>query len=247
MAMNQTIKQLTDHVSVRAFKDTPLTDSQKETLVTAARSGSSSNFVQAFSIIDISDAALRSELAAITNSAPYVNQIGVFYVFVADLYRQATLLEANGESLAGIQSMESLMVSIVDTTIAAQNMAVAAESLDLGICYIGGIRNDIDKVAKLLDLPPFTVPVFGLTIGHPVSKNNPKPRMPQKNQVAENHYPREQFANLGAYEEQTAAYYAKRGVNAQETSWSEKNILFFKEVRRPEVAEFLKKQGFLLA
>lgn len=245
--MNQTIKQLTDHVSVRAFKDTPLTDSQKETLVTAARSGSSSNFVQAFSIIDISDAALRSELAAITNSAPYVNQIGVFYVFVADLYRQATLLEANGESLAGIQSMESLMVSIVDTTIAAQNMAVAAESLDLGICYIGGIRNDIDKVAKLLDLPPFTVPVFGLTIGHPVSKNNPKPRMPQKNQVAENHYPREQFANLGAYEEQTAAYYAKRGVNAQETSWSEKNILFFKEVRRPEVAEFLKKQGFLLA
>ncbi|WP_442759910.1 oxygen-insensitive NADPH nitroreductase [Enterococcus italicus] len=245
--MNQTIKQLTDHVSVRAFKDTPLTDSQKETLVTAARSGSSSNFVQAFSIIDISDAALRTELAAITNSTPYVNQTGVFYVFVADLYRQATLLEANGESLAGIQSMESLMVSIVDTTIAAQNMAVAAESLDLGICYIGGIRNDIDKVAKLLDLPPFTVPVFGLTIGHPVSKNNPKPRMPQKNQVAENHYPREQFANLGAYEEQTAAYYAKRGVNAQETSWSEKNILFFKEVRRPEVAEFLKKQGFLLA
>ncbi len=245
--MNQTIKQLTDHVSVRAFKDTPLTDSQKETLVTAARSGSSSNFVQAFSIIDISDAALRTELAAITNSTPYVNQTGVFYVFVADLYRQATLLEANGESLAGIQSMESLMVSIVDATIAAQNMAVAAESLDLGICYIGGIRNDIDKVAKLLDLPPFTVPVFGLTIGHPVSKNNPKPRMPQKNQVAENHYPREHFANLGAYEEQTAAYYAKRGVNAQETSWSEKNILFFKEVRRPEVAEFLKKQGFLLA
>ena len=245
--MNQTIKQLTNHVSVRAFKDTPLTDSQKETLVTAARSGSSSNFVQAFSIIDISDAALRSELAAITNSAPYVNQTGVFYVFVADLYRQATLLEANGESLAGIQSMESLMVSIVDATIAAQNMAVAAESLDLGICFIGGIRNDIDKVAKLLDLPPFTVPVFGLTIGHPVSKNNPKPRMPQKNQVAENHYPREQFANLSAYEEQTAAYYAKRGVNAQETSWSEKNILFFKEVRRPEVAEFLKKQGFLLA
>jgi len=143
MAMNQTIKQLTDHVSVRAFKDTPLTDSQKETLVTAARSGSSSNFVQAFSIIDISDAALRSELAAITNSAPYVNQTGVFYVFVADLYRQATLLEANAESLAGIQSMESLIVSIVDATIAAQNMAVAAESLDLGICYIGGIRNDI--------------------------------------------------------------------------------------------------------
>lgn len=244
--MKTTIQQLKIHVSVRSFQGIPLSQAEKNDLLSAARSGSSSNFVQAFSIIDISDAALRSELAAITNSAPYVNQTGVFYVFVADLYRQATLLEANAESLAGIQSMESLMVSIVDATIAAQNMAVAAESLDLGICYIGGIRNDIDKVAKLLDLPPFTVPIFGLTIGYPVSKNDPKPRMPQKNQVAENHYPREQFANLGAYEEQTAAYYAKRGVNAQETSWCEKNILFFKEVRRPEVAEFLKKQGFLL-
>ena len=32
-------------------------------------------------------------------------------------------------------------------------MAIAAESMDLGICYIGGIRNDLDTVAKRLSLP----------------------------------------------------------------------------------------------
>ncbi|MDN6004878.1 NADPH-dependent oxidoreductase [Enterococcus camelliae] len=244
--MNTTIQQLTKHVSVRSFEDVPLDQKQKKDLLAAARSGSSSHFVQAYSILEISDTKLRSELAEITNSAPYVKQTGVFYIFLADLYRQATLLEAQGESLAGIQSMESLMVGIVDATIAAQNMVVAAESMNLGICYIGGIRNHLAKVAELLDLPRFTVPVFGLTIGYPIVKNEPKPRLPLENQVAENKYPREQFAAMQDYEQQTATYYAQRGLNPQQTSWSEKNVHFFKEVRRPETGTFLAKQGFLL-
>ena len=39
-------------------------------------------------------------------------------------------------------------------------MAIAAESMDLGICYIGGIRNDLDTVAKRLSLPELTVPLL---------------------------------------------------------------------------------------
>ncbi len=39
-------------------------------------------------------------------------------------------------------------------------MAIAAESMDLGICYIGGIRNDLDTVAQRLSLPELTVPLF---------------------------------------------------------------------------------------
>ena len=36
-------------------------------------------------------------------------------------------------------------------TAAAQNAVVAAESMGLGFCYIGGIRNDPQTVADLLD------------------------------------------------------------------------------------------------
>ena len=33
------------------------------------------------------------------------------------------------------------MVTVIDAALAAQNAAIAAESMGLGICYIGGIRN----------------------------------------------------------------------------------------------------------
>ena len=42
-----------------------------------------------------------------------------------------------------IESTEKFMVACIDAALAAQNATLAAESMDLGICYIGGIRNDL--------------------------------------------------------------------------------------------------------
>ncbi|KAF1299211.1 NADPH-dependent oxidoreductase [Enterococcus sp. JM4C] len=244
--MNDFIEKIATHASVRDFKNSPLSPEVKQTLLTAARSGSTSNFVQAFSIIEITDQTLRAELAEISNSAPYVKKTGTFYVFVADLYRQSKLLTDNDKKLDGLTNMEPLIVSIVDTTIAAQNMAVAAESMDLGICYIGGIRNDVRKVSQLLKLPKYTLPLFGLTVGVPASRNKVKPRLLEKNQVSENYYPKEQFTDLTDYEKITKDYYGSRESNQRQASWSERNVAFFEEIRRPEIAEFLREQGFTL-
>lgn len=242
--MNETIQNLKAHVSVRAFKDTPLSDEIKDVLIQAAQSGSTSNFVQGFSILEITDPTLRKQLAEITNSAAYVEKTGTFYVFVADLYRHARLLKNNGQSLEGASNIEALLVAVVDATIAAQNMAVAAESLDLGICYIGGIRNDIPKVAELLALPDHTLPLFGMTIGIPVHKNETKPRLPQANVVAENTYPKATFSDFSAYDAQLETYYGARSSNAQKADFSSKMTEFFGVIRRKEIAAFLVKQGF---
>ena len=244
--MKNTLQLLTEHVSVRDFKPVNLPQETKDKLLIAARSASSSHFVQSFSIIEITDSSLREQLANITESASYVKTTGTFYVFVADLYRQSRLLTEAGESLDGLSNMESLIVSIVDTTIAAQNMVVAAESMDLGICYIGGIRNDIEQVAQLLNLPAYTVPLFGLTVGVPQTKNQVKPRLLAKNQVSENTYDIEGFTDLSDYEAVSKTYYANRETNQQTSTWSSKNIEFFKHIRRPEIADFLKAQGFSL-
>lgn len=245
--MNSTIKNMTEHVSVREFKDQAITADQKQSLLAAAQSGSTSEFVQAFSIIEITDQKLRNELADITISSPHVKKADTFYVFVADLNRQASILKAHNQSLDSLKNMESLIVSVVDTTIAAQNMAVAAESMDLGICYIGSLRNNIKRVAELLNLPKFTVPVFGMTVGIPATKNQHKPRLPQANQVATNTYDNQKFTDLKAYDQDVHEYYANRKTNASDTNWSEKNLTIFKQIRRPEVASFLKEQGFTLA
>ncbi|EAC3312912.1 oxygen-insensitive NADPH nitroreductase [Listeria monocytogenes] len=244
--MNDCIKKITTHASVRDFENIPLSSEVREALLTAARSASSSHFVQAFSILEITDKSLREELAGITESASYVKNTGTFYVFIADLYRQSRLLTEHDKKLDGLTNMESLIVSIVDTSIAAQNMALAAESMDLGICYIGGIRNDVRKVSQLLKLPKYTLPLFGLTIGVPASKNKVKPRLLERNQSSENYYPQEQFTDLKEYEKVSKEYYSSRESNQKQTSWSESNVAFFEEIRRPEIAGFLREQGFQL-
>ena len=230
--MNQTIEQLLSHRSVRHFKKQALTDKQKQQLITAAQAGSSSNFLQAYTIIEIKDPELRRELGRLANCEDYVVNTGVFYVFVADLYRHATILSKEGQSLEPLKTPESLLVAAVDTTIAAQNMAIAAESMDLGICYIGGIRNDLDTVAKRLSLPELTVPLFGLTIGVPETI------------LSENHYQSDKLTDMHTYDELLKDYYASRSSNAQTADWSQKSLSYFSYNRRPEVKIFLQKQGF---
>lgn len=234
------------HTSVRNFADTSLTDEVKEQLIIAAHAGASSNFVQATSIIDVTDPSIRGQLAEISKSAAYVKQSGAFFVFVADLYRQSQILQQQGLDLAGIKNMEALTVAIVDTAIARENLAVAAESLDLGICYIGGIRNDLTTVRDLLNLPKFTVPLFGITVGKPTRKNAVKPRMPLHNNTFKNGYDRQAAQDLSEYQKITQAYYAKRSSHAQETDWIRKMTDFFAEPRRTDVAPFLLEQGFTL-
>lgn len=167
-------------------------------------------------------------------------------MFVADLYRQSQILQQQGLDLAGIKNMEALTVAIVDTAIAGENLAVAAESLDLGICYIGGIRNDLTTVRDLLNLPKFTVPLFGITVGKPTRKNAVKPRMPLHNNTFKNGYDRQVAQDLSEYQKITQAYYAKRSSHAQETDWIRKMTDFFAEPRRTDVAPFLLEQGFTL-
>ncbi|HCT5592020.1 TPA: oxygen-insensitive NADPH nitroreductase, partial [Enterococcus faecalis] len=242
--MNQTIEQLLSHRSVRHFKKQALTDKQKQQLITAAQAGSSSNFLQAYTIIEIKDPELRRELGRLANCEDYVVNTGVFYVFVADLYRHATILSKEGQSLEPLKTPESLLVAAVDTTIAAQNMAIAAESMDLGICYIGGIRNDLYTVAKRLSLPELTVPLFGLTIGVPETLNGVKPRMPFENILSENHYQSDKLTDMHTYDELLKDYYASRSSNAQTADWSQKSLSYFSYNRRPEVKIFLQKQGF---
>ncbi|KSV55642.1 NADPH-dependent oxidoreductase [Pediococcus acidilactici] len=244
--MEDVIELMKKHTSVRNFADTSLTDEVKEQLIIAAHAGASSNFVQATSIIDVTDPSIRGQLAEISKSAAYVKQSGAFFVFVADLYRQSQILQQQGLDLAGIKNMEALTVAIVDTAIAGENLAVAAESLDLGICYIGGIRNDLTTVRDLLNLPKFTVPLFGITVGKPTRKNAVKPRMPLHNNTFKNGYDRQAAQDLSEYQKITQAYYAKRSSHAQETDWIRKMTDFFAEPRRTDVAPFLLEQGFTL-
>lgn len=245
--MYPTIEKMLQHASVRNFKPEALPLETKNLLITAAQSGSSSNFVQAYTIIEIADESVRREIAEISGSAAYVNQTGAFYLFVADWYRQAEILRDYEQELAALRNMEALTVAVVDTTIAAQNMAIAAESMDLGVCYIGGIRNNLAKVAQILDLPELTVPLFGLSVGYPNFRNEVKPRLPQHNIFSVDGYDRQKLTDLSAYKATSANYYKQRTSHQKDTDWTQEMSQFLSEPRRKDVANFLKQQGFTLS
>ena len=241
----ETIDFFTSHTSVRDFQKKSLSAEMKQQLVKVAQSGSSSNFVQAYSIIEIKDPKRLAEIEKIAGAPHYITQTGVFYLFVADLYKHHQLLQQANLPSDGLSNMEALLVAVVDTTIAAQNMAAFAETQGLGICYIGGIRNDLFRITELPELPPYTLPLFGLTIGYPATKNEPKVRLPQSAVLSVDHYQPLTEDLVARYNETTADYYAHRRSNQQKTDWQTKMTGFFQEPRRPDVEKFLKRQGFL--
>lgn len=97
-----TIQQMKQHVSVRHYQDKEIPVEVKQDLLLAAQSGSTSNFVQAYSIIEIADHYIKSKLAEITKFSGHLNQAPLVYVFVADLYRQCCSITSASKKFASI-------------------------------------------------------------------------------------------------------------------------------------------------
>lgn len=179
---NPVLESLLDHRSVRAYLPDPLQAGTVETLVAAASSAPSSSNIQAWSVVAITDPAKRDQLARIAGGQAHIRQAPLILVWIADLSRAEAVGERAGTPLQGLDYTETFLLAAIDAALAAQNALVAAESLSLGTVYIGALRNDPEAVARLLDLPPRAVAVFGLVVGHPdpLVPTAVKPRLPQQ-------------------------------------------------------------------
>ncbi len=188
---NPVLESIMGHRSVRAYKPDPLPHGTLETIVAAAQSAATSTNMQNWSVVAISDPALRADLARMAAGQRHVTECPLFLVFLADLSRVARVGEEAGAMLEALPYLETFLVAAMDAAIAAQNAAVAAESLGLGTVYIGAIRNNPEGVAAALGLPPGAVAVTGLCIGYADSEREQaavKPRLPQAAVLHRNRY-----------------------------------------------------------
>ena len=141
---------------------------------------------------------------------------------------------------------EQFIIATVDTALYAQNMVVAAESVGLGICYIGALRNDPARVTEILDLPQQVYPVFGLCLGYPDQDPEVKPRLPLSVVLKENSYSTDgEVEAIAAYDEEMRAYYAARTANQKAQGWSEQMAGLLGREGRPHMLAFLQGQGFI--
>lgn len=245
--MNETIQLLQNHRSIRDFKDQPLEREVIETLVKSAQQASTSSYVQAYSIIGVTDEDKKQAIMEISTQ-PYVKDNGHLFIFVADYNRHLELAKRKGYEIH-FDTTESLLIGVVDAALAAQNLAVAAESLDLGICYLGSIRNNTKKMIEILELPEGTFPVIGMAVGYKNSEGSFKERLPQDTVYFENTYLEfEQIeASLNDYDESITEYYKTRDENKRQDNWSEqvvKKLSKMDQVRK-DIKDVLNAQGFL--
>lgn len=247
--MNETIKTQLNHRTIRAFTAEAVPKEHVQTLLDVANHTATSNGMQAYSIIRITDQHLKDQLAEIGNQ-DYMARATELWLFIVDLYRNYAIAEAQGVAGDDLINADKFFQGFTDASLAAQNVVVAAESLGYGCNYFGNVHNDLEAIIELLELPLYTLPVVGLGIGVPNQNPQLKPRMPLALKVFENQYQKEDdyLASLKAYDEEMQTYYDLREANKRVDSFTlqvarKQTSTIFKRNAPLEVA---RKQGFKL-
>ncbi len=247
-SMNPVVETILNHRSIRSFEDRPLSEEQVQLIVQCAQSASTSSFIQAYSIIGIKDPEKKKELAALAGNQSYVESNGHFFVFCADLHRHEIVGGMEQTNVKeSLESTEKFMVAVIDATLASQNAAIAAESMGLGICYIGGLRNNLVDICELLNVPDRVIPLFGLAVGYPTSNSSKKPRLPINNIYHENQYEQDSAAyeqQLEQYNKTISSYYEERTNGKRSDTWTSQMANMLKVPKRMYMKDFVEKKGF---
>jgi FMN reductase (NADPH) len=173
---NPVITQIHAHRSIRAYKAEPVPDTLIETIVAAGQRASTSSNLQLTTVIAVREADRRAQLAAHCGDQAHIRQAPVFLAWCADLRRLELACTHQGYTQE-TGYVENFLVAAVDAAIMMQTAALAAEALGLGICYIGGIRNQPQAVIELLGLPRLVFPISGMTVGWPDAEPMLRPRL----------------------------------------------------------------------
>lgn len=238
------IKLMKSHASVRAYEEKQLSQEEVKELIEAAQHAASSHFVQAYSVVWVTDSEKRQQLAELSKNPKQMLGAGAVFLICADYNRLAHAGKLHNTEIS-YDHAENVLVAVTDAALFAQNLALAAESKGYGICYIGGVRNDIEGISELVGLPDGVFPVYGLTVGVPAEKNEVKPRLPVEAILHENRYDEEKYGTiLPEYDETIQSYYGSRSSNQKSETWTAQMASFLRKPRRPHIREFLVKKGF---
>ena len=248
--MNDVMKQLTQHKSIRKYEDKPIPEEVLQAIFQATRQAPSWINGQQVSIIRVTDPNQRAALKQLAGNQAYVETAAEFLVFCLDFYRASKVAELEGKPFAVTENIDLLLIGANDVGIAIGTAVIAAESFGLGTVAIGGVRRDPQAVIDLLELPSFVYPVSGLCIGYPAEAPDLKPRLPQQAVIFENKYEHDLTKEIATYNETFSSYMQKRTNGDSNANWSGSVSNFYSQPQYvnnqyAKAEPILKKQGFL--
>lgn len=188
--MNEVIRQLNARKSIRAYTDREIGQEEKAAILQAAVEAPTAGNQQLYTILDITDQALKEKLVDTCDHQPMIAKAKMVLIFCADCKKWYDAYIAVGCQTRK-PGVGDLLLAVTDTMIAAQNAVTAAESLGIGSCYIGDIMENYEAQRELLNLPDYVMPVGMLIFGYPTEQQmgRPKPeRVKMEYIVHENGY-----------------------------------------------------------
>jgi nitroreductase len=181
------LKTIHQHRSIRKYKPDPVPDDLIREILEAGIRASSSGNMNTYSIIVTRDRAIREALYIPHREQSMVLDAPILMTFCADFNRMRKWLKLSGAP-DSFDSFMSFMVAAIDAILVSQNVALAAESKGLGICYLGSTLSNCNQIGELLELPPSVVPVVGYSLGYPDENPALRDRLPYEGLVHEETY-----------------------------------------------------------
>jgi nitroreductase/FMN reductase [NAD(P)H] len=179
----------------------------------------------------------------------------VIAIFLGDVRRIRRLAEIRGHTYQN-NNADTFMNAAVDAALAMQCFITAADYLGLGTCPISYVRNRIDDLAEILDLPDGVFPISGLCVGYPDDAGYVSMRLPQKVVVHQDLYNDDDLeTDVKDYDDRNHERFAltptkqrhtdKYGV-LEKCTWSENVARQLSLPERAGFADYLKRKGINL-
>jgi nitroreductase/FMN reductase [NAD(P)H] len=226
-----------------------------EIVLAAAFSAPSKSDLQQVAIVVVRDRAKQTTIGGWIPDMPWI-ATALLLIFCGDHRRMRWIAELRGRPFPN-DTLDMFMNAAVDAGLVLQNFITAAAALGLGCCPISVVRNHVEKLSEMLELPPAVFPVAGLTVGYPAQPGWISMRLPPSVTVHTDRYDdRDLPAALDAYDRRREARHAtppdkqrytdRYGV-AEPYGWSEDKARQYSVPERHNFGPFIRRHGFELA
>ena len=142
--MNNVIETINNRVSLRVYKDTPISDEDLNIILNSAIKAPTAGNMMMYSILKIKSDKTKEKLSVTCDNQRFIKNAPLILIFLADVNKWFNYFKVCGVDDIKGPGLNDLILGINDALIAAQNAVIAAESLGIGSCYIGDIMENYE-------------------------------------------------------------------------------------------------------
>lgn len=174
MINNPVIETMLNRKSIRQYKDESPSD---EIIASIVRAGQQAPFASQLCSLLLSRNKEKNPFGA-----------PLLFTICVDFHRMELVMARRNWQLV-TNDLSLLLFGIQDASLMAENMVIAAESLGLGSCFLGGAPYRAEEIVKEYKLPQRVFPLVQLAMGYPAENPPPRPRYPMESVLFEDEYP----------------------------------------------------------